>query len=224
LVPTEYRIYESMESVFLELHATAMLCLPSGECMPPDATLCTTLMSALYSSASEDVVFNRQLTVNVSISTVDSYCIKVVLRCLATEGDGLGPHELNDGGVLATVIAAGFKGELARFQSGVTMEISRLDAWYLGSDGSLEGPATYIVRGLCRRCCIPEVILRCMQVSVSLMESGNPPEDHDDLVELVASSETGYLSLFSQQQLQEFLLFEREYSIFKMELQEESSS
>lgn len=56
-------------------------------------------------------------------------------------------------------------GELARFQTGVTMEISRLDAWYSGTDGSLEGPATYIVQGLCRRCCIPEVILRCMQVN-----------------------------------------------------------
>lgn len=55
-------------------------------------------------------------------------------------------------------------GELARFQAGVTMEISCLDAWYSTSDGSLEGAATYIVCGLCRKCCIPEIILRCMQV------------------------------------------------------------
>lgn len=45
------------------------------------------------------------------------------------------------------------------------MEISRLDAWYSDKDGRLEFPATYIVKGLCRRCCLPEVILRCMQVS-----------------------------------------------------------
>uniref|UniRef100_A0A5B7BC96 Nuclear pore complex protein n=1 Tax=Davidia involucrata TaxID=16924 RepID=A0A5B7BC96_DAVIN len=223
LVPTEDRIYESKEPVFLELHATAMLCLPSGECMCPDATLCATLMSALYSSVSEEVVLDRQLMVSVSISARDNYCIEVLLRCLATEGDGLGPHELNDGGVLAAVIAAGFKGELVRFQDGVTMEISRLDAWYSSNDGSLEGPATYIVRGLCRRCCIPEVILRCMQVSVSLMESGYPPESHDEMIELVSSPETGFLHLFSQHQLQEFLLFEREYSISKIELQEELS-
>lgn len=56
-------------------------------------------------------------------------------------------------------------GELPRFQAGVTMEISRLDAWYSDKDGTLECPATYIVKGLCRRCCLPEVILRCMQVS-----------------------------------------------------------
>ncbi|KAI8026167.1 Nuclear pore complex protein NUP107 [Camellia lanceoleosa] len=118
--------------------------------------------------------------VSVSISSTDNYYIEVVLRCLATGGDGLGPHELNDGGILATVIAAGFKGELVRFQA-----------------------ATYIVRGLCRRCCIPEVILRCMQVSVSLMESGNPHESHDELIKLVALPETGFLHLFSQQQLQE---------------------
>ncbi|THF96671.1 hypothetical protein TEA_000858 [Camellia sinensis var. sinensis] len=191
-----------IEPLFLELHAIAMLCLPSGECMCPDATSCATLLSALYSSVSEEVVLNRQLMVSVSISSTENYCIEVVLRCLATDGDGLGPHELNDGGILATVIAAGFKGELVRFQAGVTVEILRLDAWYSNKDGSPEGPATYIVRGLCRRCCIPEVTLRCMQVSVSLVESGNPPESHDELIELVTSPETGFLYLFSQQQLQ----------------------
>lgn len=44
--------------------------------------------------------------------------------------------------------------------------------------------------------------LNDVQVSVYLMESGNPPEDHDELIELVASDETGFLSLFSQLQLQ----------------------
>ncbi|KAL9368722.1 hypothetical protein Peur_039921 [Populus x canadensis] len=216
--------FESTMLVFLELHATAMLCLPSGECMHPDATICTALMSALYSSVCEEVVLRRQLMVNVTISPRDNYCIEIVLRCLAVEGDGLGSHQVNDGGVLGTVMAAGFKGELARFQAGVTMEISRLDAWYTSADGTLEGPATYIVRGLCRRCCLPEIILRCMQVSVSLMESGNPPECHDELMELVACPDTGFLQLFSQQQLQEFLLFEREYEICNMELQEELAS
>ncbi|XP_011048583.1 PREDICTED: nuclear pore complex protein NUP107 [Populus euphratica] len=216
--------FESTMLVFLELHATAMLCLPSGECMHPDATICTALMSALYSSVCEEVVLRRQLMVNVTISLRDNYCIEIVLRCLAVEGDRLGSHQVNDGGVLGIVMTAGFKGELARFQAGVTMEISRLDAWYTSADGTLEGPATYIVRGLCRRCCLPEIILRCMQVSVSLMESGNPPECHDELMELVACPDTGYLQLFSQQQLQEFLLFEREYEICNMELQEELAS
>jgi len=49
------------------------------------------------------------------------------------------------------------------------MEISRLDAWFSDKDGTLEGPATYIVKGLCRRCCLPEVILRCMQVSQGII-------------------------------------------------------
>ncbi|CAL5379448.1 unnamed protein product [Camellia sinensis] len=203
LAPAEDHVYESVEPLFLELHAIAMLCLPSGECMCPDATLCATLMSALYSSVNEEVVLNRQLMVSVSISSTDNYCIEVVFRCLATDGDGLGPHELNDGGILATVIAAGFKGITRSCLTSyvlVTMEISRLDAWYSSKDGSLEGPATYIVWGPCRRCCIPEVILRCMQVSIALVESGT--ESHDELIELVASAETGFLHLFSQQQLQ----------------------
>ncbi|CAI0419242.1 unnamed protein product [Linum tenue] len=220
----EDHAFESETHVYLELHATAMLCLPSGECMCPDATVCTALMSALYSSVGEEVVLHRQLMVNVSISGRDNYCIEVILRCLAVEGDGLGLLQANDGGVLATVMAAGFKGELSRFQPGVTIEISRLDAWYSDAGGTLEGPASYIVQGLCRRCCLPELILRCMEVSVSLMESGNPPESHDELIELVSSEETGFVHLFSQQQLQEFLLFEREYNIGQMELQEELSS
>lgn len=48
--------------------------------------------------------------VNVAISARDNYCVEVVLRCLAVEGDGLGLHERNDGGILAAVMAAGFKG------------------------------------------------------------------------------------------------------------------
>lgn len=221
LVPVEDQVITTTESLFLELHATAMLCLPSGECMNPDATICATLMSALYSSVSEDDVQNRQLMVNVTVSSRDSYCVEVVLRCLAVKGDGLGPHESNDGGFLAAVMAAGFKGELARFQAGVTMDISQLDAWYATADATLEDPATYIVRGLCRRCCLPELVLRCMQVCISLVELGEPPKSHDDLIELVACPESGLLPLFSQQQLQEFLLSEREYSIRQMELLEQ---
>ena len=49
--------------MFLELHATAMLCLPSGECLRPDATVCAALMSALYASVTEEVVLDRQLMV-----------------------------------------------------------------------------------------------------------------------------------------------------------------
>ncbi|KAM5579600.1 nuclear pore complex protein NUP107 [Rosa sericea] len=224
LASGEDHVYGSVEPTFLELHATAMLCLPSGECLFPDATVCTTLMSALYSSVSEEDVLNRQLMLNVSISSKDNCCVEVVLRCLAVPGDGLGPQEHDDGGILGTVMAAGFKGELPRFQAGVTMDISRLDAWYSSKDGSLESPATYIVQGLCRRCCLPEVILRCMQVSLSLIELGIAPESHDQLIELVACPEAGFLHLFSHQQLQEFLLFEREYSISQMEVQEEISS
>lgn len=224
LIPIEDQIYDATEPTFLEVRAMAILCLPSGECMSPDATLCATLMSALYSSVPEEVVSNRQLTVDVKVSPRNNVYVEVTLRCLAVAGDGLGPPEQNDGGILASVMAAGFKGELPRFQAGVTMEISRLDAWFSNAEGSLEDPATYIVRGLCRRCCLPELILRCMQVSVSLVELAEIPDKHDELIELVASSETGFLNLFSQQQLQEFLLFEREYSICLLELQEESSS
>ncbi|CAA6664616.1 unnamed protein product [Spirodela intermedia] len=186
------------EHMFIELDATAMLCLASGECLRPDAASCTTLTSALYAA---------------SPKRIDSYCVEVSLRCLAVDGDGLGFHAADDGGILAAIISAGFKGELSRFQSGVTLEISRLDAWCSDSEGSLQSPATYIVRGLCRRCCLPELVLRCMQTW----------EDRDRLVELVASSRSGMLGLFSRQQLQEFLLFERDCTLYRMDPPEEDS-
>lgn len=69
LVLAEEDKNEVMEPVFIELHATSVLCLPSGECMHPDATVCTTLMSALYSSVSEEVVLNRQLMVRSTFSS-----------------------------------------------------------------------------------------------------------------------------------------------------------
>uniref|UniRef100_A0A0A9EP24 Nuclear pore complex protein n=1 Tax=Arundo donax TaxID=35708 RepID=A0A0A9EP24_ARUDO len=213
--------FESSELIFLELHATAILCLPSGECMLPDATSCTALTSALYSTVSEEDVLDRQLKVDVQISSRDPCCIEVSLRCLAAEGDGYGLHEANDGGLLAAIMAAGFKGELNRFQPGVSMEISRLDAWYSDGNGSVESTAAYIIRGLCRRCCLPETILRSMQASISLSEAGESLDNCDKLIELVASSESGMMHLFSQQQLQEFLIFERECFICKMELEEE---
>ena len=67
LASGEDHVYGSVEPIFLELHATAMLCSPSGECLLPDATVCTTLMSALYSSVSEEDVFNRQLMVSLFV-------------------------------------------------------------------------------------------------------------------------------------------------------------
>lgn len=67
LISRVEHVSESMESLFLELHATSMLRLPSGESMCPDATVCAALMSALYSSATEEVVSKRQLTVCFSI-------------------------------------------------------------------------------------------------------------------------------------------------------------
>lgn len=59
----EDHLFESMEPVYLELHATVMLCLPSGECLCPEAATCTTLTSALYSSVTEEIILNRQLVV-----------------------------------------------------------------------------------------------------------------------------------------------------------------
>jgi len=75
----EDHVFESEEYLFLELHATAMLCLPSGECLRPDATVCAALMSALYSSVSEEVVLDRQLMVLLSSNVLGPY---VTFTCI----------------------------------------------------------------------------------------------------------------------------------------------
>ncbi|XP_056692248.1 nuclear pore complex protein NUP107-like [Spinacia oleracea] len=128
-----------------------------------------------------DESFFVGIEVDVKVSSRNNLCIEVILRCLAVQGDGLGPHELNDGGILASVMSAGFKGELSRFQAGVTMEISRLDAWYSNAEGSVKDQAAYIVRGLCRRCCLPELILRCIQVFTTPREGPFTKEELDEV-------------------------------------------
>lgn len=50
-------------------------------------------------------------------------------------------------------------------------------------------------------------------MSVSLLESGNPPERHHELIEMVTSPETDFLHLFSRDQLQ--VSFHHQ-SVFKM--------
>nr|GEW25915.1 nuclear pore complex protein NUP107 isoform X2 [Tanacetum cinerariifolium] len=93
---------------------------------------------------------------------------------------------------------------------GILSAIIAAEAWFSGSDGSLGNPATYILS-------------RSQNSFFSVCrESGNAHESHDELIELFVNSETGVLHLFSQNQLQEFLLFEREYCIWKMELLRES--
>jgi nuclear pore complex protein Nup107 len=62
----------------------------------------------MATSATSDYTIHGQ--VDVKISSKDPCCIEVALRCLATEGDGFGLHEANDGGLLAAIMAAGFKG------------------------------------------------------------------------------------------------------------------
>ncbi|GLJ31305.1 hypothetical protein SUGI_0628000 [Cryptomeria japonica] len=214
---------ETVESEWLELHGFALFRLSSGECLQPDATICTALTSALYFSAGEVVTTQRQLSVDVSICTGDKYCIEVVLRCLAVKGDGIGPCIGEDGGLLASIMAAAFKGELERFQVGVALEVFQLDAWY-DKEGSQEAPAKFIVLGICRRCCIPELILRCMHILVSLADlSDGVLENHTELIELIASPDSELHHLFSQQQLQDFLLFEREFCVRRMEAQEDKS-
>jgi hypothetical protein len=55
-------------------------------------------------------------------------------------------------------------GELPHFRVGLVLEVLRLDAWYVDGERSQRVQAVYITQGLSRRCCLPELILRCMEV------------------------------------------------------------
>lgn len=202
---------------WIELHAVGVLVSPSGNCLVPDATVCTALRSSIYACVGEGTVILRQLMVETSIISGVGNCINVHLRCLPVKGDGIGTCLGVNGGLLAEVISTAVKGELDHFQVGLALEVSRLDAWFVDKDDK-RTPAVYITQGLCRRCCLPELILRCMQMRVSLLDSECFVSDEEDLLEYIASSENDIHGLFSPRQMQEFLLLEREYMLQIMEL------
>lgn len=202
---------------WLEIEATAVLMSSAGAYLAPDPTVCSTLSSALHHCGG-DAGVQRQLTVEVDTNRRDSNCVDLRLRCLPVLGDGLGSATGHDGGLLASILALAAKGEMPHFQSGLALEVVTMDAWCWDESVIHQSPATYILRGLCRRCCLPELILRCMQLKVFLAAYGGAdPDEDDDLVDLVASKETALHRLFSQRQLQDFLLFEREMTICSME-------
>lgn len=213
-------VHEDPESIqWMTLDAVATLHSPSGNCMVPDAIICTALRSALYSCVGEDIVMRRQLLVEISVNGVDENCINVHLQCLPVKGDGIGPCSGSDGGLLAAIMATAVKGEVDNFLVGVTLEVAQLNAWYIERDGK-HIPADYIVQGLCRRCCLPEIILRWMQMTVYLVDCEFFLTEEEELVESIASSENELHRLFSCRQLQEFLLLERDYTLQIMELAE----
>lgn len=77
---------------------------------------------------------------DVQVSSRDP-CFEVALRCLAAEGDGYGLHEANDGGLLAAIMAAGFKGTFFYSKGRPLFEIFRAVflndlLWQVNSVGS----------------------------------------------------------------------------------------
>lgn len=204
---------------WIELQATAVLMSAAGAYLAPEPTVCTTLSSALHHCGGDNGLL-RQLTVEVDTSRRDSNCVDVRLRCLPVSGDGLGLATGDDGGLLGSILALAAKGEMPHFQSGLALEVITMDAWRWDDNMVHRTPATYILQGLSRRCCLPELILRCMELKVFLAASRGAEDDEvesTDLIGLVASKETALHHLFSQRQLQEFLLLEREMTICSME-------
>eukprot|EP00250_Pteridium_aquilinum_P018743 c24191_g1_i1 orf=1363-4599(-) len=206
---------------WLEIHAVGVLVSASGNYLVPDATVCTALRSSLYSVVKEDIVLGRQVKVETSPSKIEN-SVNIHMRCLAVLGDGI-DTTVQDGGLLAAALATAVKGEMVHFQPGLTFEVSRLDAWFVDKD-DMRSPAIYITQGLCRRCCLPELILRCMQMKVFLAGSELFLNEEEDLVDYVASSENSVYQLFSSRQLQEFLLLERDFTLEVMESAENDLS
>ncbi|CAM6108841.1 unnamed protein product [Calypogeia fissa] len=207
---------EHFDSEWLELRCTCALTSSAGS-LVPDATVCTALTDALHYCGA-DIGVQRQLTVDVSINTKDGSLVDIVLGCLSVKGDGLSAITEYDGGLLASIMAYAVKGELPHFRVGLVLEVLRLDTFFVDGDRSQRVQAVYISQGLCRRCCLPELILRCMEMKSALASARGPvDEDSFDLLELVASKEFELYCLFSQRQLQELLQFERSARISSME-------
>eukprot|EP00252_Welwitschia_mirabilis_P023223 TRINITY_DN6524_c0_g2_i1.p1 TRINITY_DN6524_c0_g2~~TRINITY_DN6524_c0_g2_i1.p1 ORF type:complete len:680 (-),score=154.29 TRINITY_DN6524_c0_g2_i1:328-2253(-) len=220
LSSTSGMVQETLAGEWIELDAKALLRMPTGDCLKPDATICTALNSAFYLCAGDSSTL-RKFSADVSVSPKDEYCVNIILRCLAVEGDGLGECTTEDGGIIASVLADALKGELEKFVEGFALEVFQLDSWYTDNKGSHGAMAQYIILGLCRRCCIPELILRCMQMKVMLAnQTGDEFEYQNDLAELIASPDSEICKLFSQKQMQEFLHLEREFCLRNLETQD----
>ena len=48
---------------WIELHAVGLLISPSGQCVAPDAAICTALKTSLYSCVDKEIGILRQLQV-----------------------------------------------------------------------------------------------------------------------------------------------------------------
>eukprot|EP00897_Mesotaenium_endlicherianum_P006682 jgi/Mesen1/6041/ME000308S05236 len=199
---------------WLVLEVVGAVRTSSGAHISPDAATCAALGSGLLSVVSEAVIQRRQLTVEVGAHPRDDSQVLVAMRCTPEEGATWpGTSEL-DGGLLAAVLCNAIKG--------TTLQVTRVDAWAVvgPTDQAVVMPA--VVRGLCRRCCLPELALRALQMVVYLVAAGRSGEAAKGtaLLELCAQSPANLSSLFTSRQLQELLRLQRELVLLTMEAQE----
>lgn len=209
---------EGGEQLMVQVSVAAAVVAPDGAHLVPDEVLCSSVASGLRAAVSDDVQDRRQLQVEARVHPTDRGQLELALQCLSTGRDHV------DGGLLAALLAVGVKGELPRLPLGTALQVTHVDAWELVPPGPLRVQAPHVARSLCRRCCLPQLVLHCLQMHAYIAAAGRHDEIRDQgVVELLAAGPGRLHDLFSAHQLQAVMGLERDILVLSMEEAERGS-
>lgn len=92
----------------------------------------------------------------------DRWQVAVVLRCLAPPAGSVEEVEWGfSGGPLVAICASAIQGELPQLP--MRLLPTHVTGWVVGNEEE-QWEASWMVRSLCRRCCLPSLVLRCLKV------------------------------------------------------------
>ncbi|CAI5524057.1 unnamed protein product [Closterium sp. Naga37s-1] len=206
---------------------------PSGALVPGDASMCAAMHSALMACVGEREAEARQVRVDVAAHPLDARLLTLAIRCLGTGGEeGASEAASVDVESLAVrIMARVVKAELPHMDPAARMHVvrcaaftnppthrpslSRTTADSFGTIAAAEArgaePAPWLMRRLCRVCCLPTLALRCQEVRVFMAQQLEPSVHVDpaaaaevmeatDVAALVAQGTL--IQIFTPQQLQ----------------------
>ena len=92
----------------------------------------------------------------------DRWQVAVALRCLAPPAGSVEEGEWSlSGGPLVAICASAIQGELPHLP--VRLLPTHVTGGVVGNEEE-RWEASWMVRSLCRRCCLPSLVLRCLKV------------------------------------------------------------
>ncbi|CAI5959085.1 unnamed protein product [Closterium sp. NIES-64] len=193
---------------------------PSGALVPGDASLCAAMHSALMACVGEREAEARQVRVDVAAHPSDARLLTLAIRCLGTGGEE-GASEAVSVDVespAVRIMARVVKAELPHMDPAARMHVvrcaaftnppthrpslSRTTADSFGTIAAAEArgaePAPWLMRRLCRVCCLPTLALRCQEVRVFMAQQLEPSVHVDPAAAAEVMEATDVAALVAQ--------------------------